>query len=117
MASGGRRKRSRFTLDVNFESDVAKDAFVERLAAVRDLITPPGGARLDNRQFLTSLFELAETTGGSGSSSAAASSLLMGGGKPTDTSRHTRETWKPWGVFISTKARGFEIKTCGGRLS
>ena len=72
MASGGRRKRSRFTLDVNFESDVAKDAFVERLAAVRDLITPPGGARLDNRQFLTSLFELAETTSGSGSSSAAA---------------------------------------------
>ena len=66
MASGGRRKRSRFTLDVNFESDVAKDAFVERLAAVRDLITPPGGARLDNRQFLTSLFELAKTTGGSG---------------------------------------------------
>ena len=46
-------------LNVNFESDVAKDAFVERLAAVRDFIKPPGAARLDNRQFLTSLFELA----------------------------------------------------------
>ena len=50
------------------------------------------------------------------SSSMVSSSLLMGGGKPTDTSRHIRETWKPWGVFISTKARSFEIKTCGGRL-
>ena len=55
----GRRKRVRFTLDVNFESDVAKEAFSD---AVRNVLTPRGSPRLDNRELLLALFDCALST-------------------------------------------------------
>lgn len=55
----GRRKRVRFTLDVNFESDVTKQAFTDKLTTVRNLLTPRGSLPLDNREFLLALFDCA----------------------------------------------------------
>ena len=66
-----RRKRVRFTLDVNFDSEIAKTAFSDRLTAVRDLLTPSGAPRLDNKEFLLALFDRA-TTGTSAVSSSCA---------------------------------------------
>ena len=54
--TAGRRKRVRFTLDVNFEGDVAKEAFSDKLTAV---LTPPCSPRLDNRELLLALFDCA----------------------------------------------------------
>ena len=44
----GKRKHVRFTLDVNFEGEVAKERFAEKLTVVRDLLTPRGAPKLDN---------------------------------------------------------------------
>ena len=55
-----KRKRVRFTLDVTFPSEEAKETFLSRLSAVRDLVTPEGSAKVDNYGMLCSLFSLAE---------------------------------------------------------
>ena len=52
-----RKKRVRFTLDLNFTSDAEKDAFCGRLSAVRDQITPSGSHTLNNRELLSALFD------------------------------------------------------------
>ena len=59
--ASGRRKRVRFTLDINFESDVAKEAFFDKLTAVRNLLMPRGSQRLDNCELLSALFDCALT--------------------------------------------------------
>ena len=59
MMAAGRRKRVRFTLDVTFESEVAKQAFSDKLTAVRNLLTPRGANKLDNHDFLLALFDCA----------------------------------------------------------
>ena len=59
----GARKRVRFTLDINFESEVAKEAFTEKLTAVRNLLTPRGARKLDNRDLLLALFDCATAPG------------------------------------------------------
>ena len=55
----GKRKRVRFTLEVNFESVVAKESFVEMPKAVRNLSTPPGAPKLvlDNLHLLLGLVD------------------------------------------------------------
>ena len=63
-AASGRRKRVRFTLDVNLESDIAKEAFSDKLATVRELLTPRGTSQLNNRELLLALFDLALNTHG-----------------------------------------------------
>ena len=50
----------RFTIDVKFPSDDAKEAFLTRLGTVRDLMSPPGSAKLDNHGLLSALLSLAE---------------------------------------------------------
>ena len=55
-----RKKRVRFTLDLNFTSDAEKDAFCGRLSDVRDQITPSGSHTLNNRELLSALFDLVD---------------------------------------------------------
>ena len=55
-----RKKRVRFTLDLNFTSDAEKDAFCGRLSAARDQITPSGSHTLNNRELLSALFDLVD---------------------------------------------------------
>ena len=62
MATVEKRKRVRFTLDVKFASEQAKEAFLKRLNAVRDLVTPEGSAKVDNYGLLSALFSLAESS-------------------------------------------------------
>ena len=61
-AASSRRKRVRFTLDVNLESDIAKKAFYDKLATVRKLLTPRGTSQLNNRELILALFDLALST-------------------------------------------------------
>ena len=61
MATGNARKRVRFTLDVTFPAAECKLAFLARLTGVRDAMTPPGAAKLDNYGLLSQLFSLAES--------------------------------------------------------
>lgn len=60
MASG--RKRVRFTVDVALPSEAARTAFKDRLSSVRDLLSPPGGPKLDNLALMTALLDLAEAS-------------------------------------------------------
>lgn len=60
MASG--RKRVRFTVDVALPSEDARTAFKDRLSSVRDLLSPPGGPKLDNLALMTALLDLAEAS-------------------------------------------------------
>ena len=60
MASG--RKRVRYTVDVALPSEAARTAFKDRLSSVRDLLSPPGGSKLDNLGLMTALIDLAETS-------------------------------------------------------
>ena len=69
-----RRKRVRFTLDVNFDSEIAKTAFSDRQTAVRDHLTPPGAPRLGNKEFLLALFDRA--TNGISAPQASVEDLL-----------------------------------------
>lgn len=55
MAARRSRKHVRFTLDINFYSDIAKEAFADKLAAVRTLLMPRGAHKLDNRELLIAL--------------------------------------------------------------
>ena len=41
----GKIKRVRFTFEVDFKSEVAKESFVEKLTAVRDLLTLRGAPK------------------------------------------------------------------------
>ena len=58
--SATRKKRTRFTLDVYFGSEMEKEAFCTRLDAIRDLMTPPGSAKLNTRTLLLALFDCAQ---------------------------------------------------------
>ena len=62
MASG--RKRVRYTsgVDVTLPSEAARTAFKDRLSSVKDLLSPPGGPKLDNLELMTALFDLAESS-------------------------------------------------------
>ena len=60
MASG--RKRVRHTVDVPLASEAARTAFKDRLSSVRDLLSPPGGPKLDNLALMTALLDLAEAS-------------------------------------------------------
>ena len=51
-----RKKRVRFTLDLNFTSDAEKDAFCGRLSAV----SASGSHTLNNRELLSALFDLVD---------------------------------------------------------
>ena len=55
MASG--KKHVRFTVDVALPS--ARTAFKNRLSSVRDLLSPPGGPKLDKLALMTALLHLA----------------------------------------------------------
>ena len=59
MAMLQRKKRVRFTLDVNFANEAGKDAFCDRLRTVRDQLTPVGSPALNNYELLLALFDLA----------------------------------------------------------
>ena len=74
MASG--RKRVRFTVDVALPSEAARTAFKDRLSSVRDLLSPPGGPKLDNLALMTALLDLAEA---SSPSAGAHSSVAQSG--------------------------------------
>ena len=50
----------RFTIDINFESEVEKTTFTQTLATVRELLTPRG--RLNwTTEFLLALFDCARS--------------------------------------------------------
>ena len=55
-----RSKRVRYTIDPAFGSELEKTEFSERLNVVRDLLTPPGSARLDNQALMRALFDCAQ---------------------------------------------------------
>ena len=54
MASS-RKKRVRFTIDVNFSSEAEKDAFSARLSEVRARLTPRGAHALNNYELMLEL--------------------------------------------------------------
>ena len=58
--SATRKKRVRFTIDANFTSENEKQDFCSRLSSIRDLLTPPGSAKLDNQALLLALFDCAK---------------------------------------------------------
>ena len=76
MASG--RKRVRFTVDVALPSEEARTAFKDRLSSVRDLLSPPGGPKLDNLALMTALLDLAEASRGHPSADAHSSMAQTG---------------------------------------
>ena len=55
--AASRKKRVRFTIDINFAREADKEAFSERLKAVRDLLTPRGSQTLNNYELLLALFD------------------------------------------------------------
>ena len=57
MASG--KKHVRFTVDVALPSETTRTAFKNRLSSVRDLLSPPGGPKLDKLALMTALLHLA----------------------------------------------------------
>lgn len=57
-----RKKRVRFTLDINFGSEAEKDAFSTRLSAVREQLTPRGAHVLNNLELMQALFSLASSS-------------------------------------------------------
>ena len=59
LTKAPRKKRVRFTMDINFSSVAEKDAFCGRLSSVRDLLTPTGSQTLNNYELLLALFDLA----------------------------------------------------------
>ena len=56
------RKHTRFTIDVPLPSEEAKTAFKNRLASVTDLLSPPGGPKLNKLGLMMALFDLAEAS-------------------------------------------------------
>ena len=73
MASG--RKRVRLTVDVALPSEDAKASFKDRLFSVRDLLSPPGGPKLDK---LVLLAEASQSpSAGAHSSMAHTGSFLL----------------------------------------
>ena len=59
LTKAPRKKRVRFTMDINFSSVAEKDAFCGRLSSVGDLLTPTGSQTLNNYELLLALFDLA----------------------------------------------------------
>ena len=59
MASGS-RKRVRYTYDVHFVNQEEKEAFLQRLKNVRQLLTPAGCPSLDNCSLFNALCDAVE---------------------------------------------------------
>ena len=59
MASGS-RKRVRYTFDVHFVNQEEKEAFLQRLKNVRQLLTPAGCPSLDNCSLFNALCDAVE---------------------------------------------------------
>jgi len=51
-----KKKRVRFTFDVNFMNEAKKHNFCERLSTVRDILTLAGSSSFSNREMLESFF-------------------------------------------------------------
>ena len=62
MGTFGGRKRVRFTLDVTFTSEGAKEAYVTMLNATRTFLMPKGADKVDNHRLLCSLLSLGESS-------------------------------------------------------
>ena len=81
-----KKKRVRFTIDVNFSEEEEKRAFCEKLSAVRDRLSPVGSPSISNQELLLTLFNvvLAEslpgTTSGHSSESPTSGSFLKNSG-------------------------------------
>ena len=60
-ATTSQRKRVRFTLDVTFNNVSEKEAFTERLSAIRSLLTPCGQSTINNRELLHALFDCTDS--------------------------------------------------------
>ena len=60
MASS--RKRVRYTFDVHFGNLEEKEAFLQRLQSVRQLLTPAGSPSLDNCSLFNALCDAVEGT-------------------------------------------------------
>lgn len=58
MASS--RKRVRYNFDVTFGSQEEKDAFLDRLKSVRQLLTPPDCPTVDNNRLFKAMFDAVE---------------------------------------------------------
>ena len=59
-SSDSSRKRVRFTFDMKFVSHEEKEAFLQRLKNVRQLLTPEGAPSLDNTSLFNALCDAAE---------------------------------------------------------
>ena len=78
------RKRVRYTFDVHFGNTEEKEAFVGRLKAVRERLTPAGCPSLDNYRLICALLDAVEErpSPSSGfSSEPATKSFLRSNGK------------------------------------
>ena len=58
MASS--RKRVRYNFDITFGTQEEKDAFMDRLRKVRQLLTPPECPTIDNNKLFCALFDAVE---------------------------------------------------------
>ena len=58
MASS--RKRVRYNFDVAFGTQEEKDAFMDRLRRVRQLLTPPQCPTVDNNRLFCAMFDAVE---------------------------------------------------------
>ena len=67
-----RKKRVRFSMDVNLTSEAEKKAFCERLSSVRDHLTPGGSPAISNYELLLSKFNLVDSAPSGPSSSQQA---------------------------------------------
>ena len=57
-----RKKRVRYTVDINFASEAEKDSFSIKLGEVRSKLTPRGSHSLSNKDLLLALFDLVGST-------------------------------------------------------
>ena len=56
------RKRVRFGFDLKFGNHEEKEAFVQRLEYIRQLLTPAGASPLDNNSLFNALCDRAEAS-------------------------------------------------------
>ena len=59
MANSRKRARVRYSLEINFCYEAEREAFVKRLADIRQSLSPPGSV-LDNSTLMSALFDAAD---------------------------------------------------------
>jgi len=89
MATSAKKKQVRFTMDINFNSEVEKSVFCEKLSFIRGWLTLRGSTPINNHELMPSLFSLVDpvasgpSSDDQGSKCPSTGSFLKNSGKST----------------------------------